>query len=334
MSHTNSTVIRLFELYRKIPSRRGKGISTKQLYQSLVDEGFEVTKRTVERDLLKLQDIAGIYAERTEDGNVWRNSSSNLELVPTMQPAEALMLVTAERFLKHVLPPSSTGLLDAKLDKANKTLSTNGIRRLGKWQDKLYIVEGQTPHYNQSLDSDISSTIYKSVLDEKQLNVIYQHFSSDVVGEYLLNPLAIVVREHSHYLVATKFESPEKPQLFNFTRVKQAELTPTSLRQPQSFSVKEFIDTNPTGWVLEHKSHRVSMKVKLFAYDWLQLNKLHPTQMIEAIDNGWYRVSFDSYVTYDLIGWILRFSTDVVVESPQLLTDEIKRRLSEMVTHY
>ncbi len=334
MNHTNSAVVRLFELYRKIPSSRGQGVTTKQLHESLEAEGFEVSKRTIERDLQKLQSVAGIYSERTDDGNVWRNSSPNLELIPTMQPTEALMFVTAERFLKHVLPPSSTGLLDAKLDKANKTLSSSGMGRFGKWQDKLYIVEGQTPHYNQSLDSDISSTIYKSVLDEKQLNVIYQHFSSDVVGEYLLNPLAIIVREHSHYLVATKFESPEKPQLFNFTRIKQAELTPTLLRQPQHFSVKEFIDTNPTGWVLEHKSYRISMKVKLFAYDWLQLNKLHPTQIIETIDNDWYRVCFDSYVTYDLVGWILRFSTDVVVESPLLLTDEIKRRLSEMVTHY
>lgn len=54
---SQSTVLRLFELYRNIPSPNSSGITTTELHQRLLNEGYDVTKRTVERDLLKLEQV-------------------------------------------------------------------------------------------------------------------------------------------------------------------------------------------------------------------------------------------------------------------------------------
>lgn len=331
-SITNSTVVRLFELYRKIPSAKGAGISTKSLHQYLIDEGFEVSKRTVERDLIKLQDITGIYSELTPEGNIWKNSALNLDLLPTMQPTEALMLIVAERLLKHTLPPDSKDLLENRLGKARKTLDKSN--RLNKWEDKLYIVEGQIPHTNNKADSSLLAEIYEAVLNEVKLSLTYQKLSSDKPIQYLLNPLAIIVRDHAHYLVATKAESPEKPQLFNFSRMIEAESLVTSLTRPKEFAVKDYINSNPTGWLISPKEQTISMRVRWYAYEWLQHNQLHSTQELKVIDNEWYLLTMKAQVTYDLVGWILRFSTDVEVLEPNILVKEIVSRLQQMITYY
>ncbi|TKF32632.1 helix-turn-helix transcriptional regulator [Vibrio kanaloae] len=332
MTNSTSTITRLFELYRKIPSMHGAGVSTKKLHQYLLEEGFTVSKRTVERDLLKLHEITGIYSEATEEGNFWRNSASNLDLLPTMQPTEALLLVAAERLLRHAMPPESIPLLEQRLSKAKKTLDKSN--RLAKWEDKLHIIEGQVPHTSKPLDAAILRVVYESVLDETKLTLRYQKLDAEQASHYLLNPLAIIVREHAHYLIATKSESPDKPQLFNLSRIEYAELKPNTMVRPKGFNLADYIASNPTGWLQDKSVHIIEMRVRWFAYDWLCFNQLHPSQTLTKIDEEWYRLTLNNHITYDLVGWVLRFSTDVIVESPELMVDEVKERLTHMIEAY
>ncbi|KQH86749.1 hypothetical protein AMR76_06570 [Vibrio furnissii] len=325
-SMKSSSIVRLFELYRKIPSYRGNGVTTKALHQYLLDEGFEVTKRTVERDLLKLSDVAGIYAEREAEGNVWKNSASNLDLLPTMQPSEALLFVTAERYLRRALPPSSEPMLNERISKAEKTLSK--FNRLGSWDKKLHIVDGQTPYTNRSHSFGISTAIYEAVLLENQIALSYVKLDTQAAQQYYLNPLAIIVREHDHYLVASKVEQRNVPQLFNFSRMKGVELIGSEIEKPVTFNLEEYIASNPTGWLISNKKERIELKVRGFAYHWLMHNKLEQTQQFGVIDNDWATVTLESHITYDLIGWILRFSTDVIAVKPQALVDEVLDRLT------
>ncbi|HCG5274749.1 TPA: WYL domain-containing protein [Vibrio parahaemolyticus] len=63
-------------------------------------------------------------------------------------------------------------------------------------------------------------------------------------------------------------------------------------------------------------------------------NQLHPSQTLTKIDDEWYRLTLNAHITYDIVGWVLRFSTDVIVESPALLVDEVKARLHDMIEAY
>lgn len=328
----SSSIVRLFELYRKIPSYLGVGISTKDLHQYLTNEGFEVSKRTVERDLLKLSEVAGIYSERNIDGNVWKNSASNLDLLPTMQPSEALLLLTAERYLRRILPPNFQSMLNERINKAEKTLSRSN--RLGDWNGKIYIVEGQLPCINHSVSVDIITAIYDAVLHETQIKILYLKADAEFEKEYQLNPLAIIVREHDHYLVATKDSSKNTPQLFKFTRMKLVTPTYKPIEKPTEFSLEKYIASNPTGWLISKEIEQIQLKVTGFAYDWLLHNQFDSSQKLVALDDGWFMVIFDAHVTYDLVGWILRFSTDVIAVNPPSLIDELQERVALLQTFY
>jgi DNA-binding transcriptional ArsR family regulator len=66
---STSTTLRHLEMLRKIPVYPSTPITTTALHQHLIEEGFDVSKRTVERDLLKLADIGGLYASNAAEGN-------------------------------------------------------------------------------------------------------------------------------------------------------------------------------------------------------------------------------------------------------------------------
>lgn len=329
---SRSTMARLFELYRKIPSYRHHGVTTKYLHQSLVEEGYLVSKRTVERDLKTLQELTELECERTVQGNVWRQVSVNADLQPTMQSTEALLLILAEKFLMRSLPPSSQKVLEQRLGKAHKTISK--VNALDKWQGKLHVIGGQIPYHNEDLSTQWRQNIYNAVLNEEQITLIYKKLDSDVAQEYELNPLAIIVREHSHYLVATKTQTPNTPQLFNFMRMQDATSTFMPIESPRDFNLDDYIASNPTGWLLTKSPQQVRLKVRWFAHDWLLHNKLHPSQTISELEDEWYEVKFHGFVTYDLVGWVLRFSTDVVVLESSRLKKEVMNRVLAMYEEY
>ncbi|MFA0448550.1 helix-turn-helix transcriptional regulator [Vibrio breoganii] len=328
----SSTVMRLFELYRKVPSHRGAPKSTQSLYQDLLGEGYDVSKRTVERDLRKLEAITEVFAVVTEEGNLWKNSNKNLDVVPVMQPAEALLLIIATEQLAHSLPPEILSLLKIRVEKAKQTLDKRN--KLHHWRNKLDIIGGQIPHDHDEYDEELRKAIYDAVLSEQQLKLSYRKVDANIPADYELNPLGIVVREHSQYLVATKVSSPEFPQLFSLRRIYKAECLFKPARRPREFSVADYVDSNPTGWRLEAEPYQISLKVRWYAVDWLTHNRLHPSQVLSRIDDEWYRIQFNSHITYDLVGWIMRFTTDVVVESPKPLADFVRTRLKETSAYY
>ncbi|MEZ9509549.1 helix-turn-helix transcriptional regulator [Vibrio breoganii] len=328
----NSTVLRLFELCRKLPSPNAAPMSTHDLHQALVDEGFSVSKRTTERDLLKLQNIIDIDTERTPNGNIWKHAHWNSELVPTMQPTEAFLLLTVEKTLRHIVPPESINILDVRVNKAKKTL--NGRNNLRKWQDKLHIVDGQHPHTTIPIDSELLKEVYEAVINETQLEFLYQKLDAEKASTYILNPLAIVVREHAHYLVATKSDTPEKPQLFNLTRMHGAQQTYLPNQAPKAFSLQDYIDANPTGWILSQQPTTIRIKVRHFALDWVRHSQLHSSQKLIRLDHEWHQVTLNTNPTYDIVGWALRFSVDAIITEPQLLIDEVRSRLEKMTTLY
>ncbi|CAM3187494.1 helix-turn-helix transcriptional regulator [Vibrio rarus] len=328
----NSTVLRLFELCRKLPSPNAAGISTHELHQSLVDEGFDVTKRTTERDLIKLQHIIDIDSKRTPDGNTWKHAHKNSELVPTMQPTEAFLLLTIEKTLRRIVPPESIDILDTRVNKAKKVLS--GRNNLRKWQEKLHVVDGQHPHTTIPIDAELIKQVYEAVINETQLEFLYQKLDAENASTYILNPLAIVVREHAHYLVATKSETPEKPQLFNLTRMHDAKQTYLPYQAPKAFRLHDYINANPTGWILLKQPTTIRIKVRHFALDWVRHGQLHPSQEVIPLDEEWHQVTLKTQPTYDIVGWVLRFSVDAVIMEPQLLIDEIRGRLEKMTKLY
>lgn len=249
-----------------------------------------------------------------------------------MQPSEALLLVIAENALAKALPPENHALLQRRIAKAHRTLENTN--KLGRWQDKLYIIEGDIPKVGNVGNLDVRKVVYEAVISEEQIELTYYSAEREEESKYQLNPLAIIVRDHNSYLVATKINSPDKPQLFVFSRMKSVVRLYQAIIPAKFFDLKSYVDSNPTGWLLEKDKQTVVLKVKWYALEWLTNNQLQTNQYIESADGDWSRIFFESYLTYDLLAWILRFSTDVIVEKPETLRQAVIERLRGMLGNY
>ncbi|WP_375749997.1 helix-turn-helix transcriptional regulator [Vibrio sp. HN007] len=318
-----------------IPIYPEKGATTAQIHQFLKGEGYDISKRTVQRDLEKLSEWAALDHEDDEDGHRrWFRDIKKSDVMDVVPASEAFLLVLSEKLLRKTVPVSLSEKLEEWLNKADAKLSAKHL--FSNWKSKVNVVSDSYPiiYDERHIDEDYRKMIYDCVLNEEQIQISYQSDKSDQVKEYVLNPLGLIIRDQSHYLVATKEETPEIPLLFLFHRISFAVKTYSDITEPTSFTIEEYFAKNPTGWLLKDKQEHIVLRVKGYALDVVTHNKLAQDQMLEQVDEEWWKVTFSCYPTYDLISWILKFSHDVVCESPCNIRKLVFNRLNSAIANY
>ncbi len=325
------TALRYLAMLKILPHGNGPAISTSDIHQKLIDEGFVVDKRTVERDLHKLTTLFEIECIKSSAPNAWRYTKLNWDVKPNMQPSEALALLLCRSKIEKLMP-TERNWLKARFIKAEETLkSTNSY---SNWQNKVQITSDSLSMDFDFSNSDIRNTIYHAVLKEQQIFINYKKENSPASKEYTLNPLGLILRDQSHYLVATKENFPEEPRLFLFHRMDKVEPLYTKIQKPNSFTIESYLSKQPSAFLLSDDKHTIVLKMKGYPLDIISRNELGQNQDIKPIDEQWKQVTFDSYLTYDLANWIIRYGGDVICQSPSLLLDYVKKKIKQSFDRY
>lgn len=105
---TNQAIARQWELLKLLPSRP-PGKSSRELAEALAQEGFKVTKRTVERDLNELIILFPLVCNDKGTPYGWHWLENTQLDLPSLPLTEALSLRLLEDFLKPLLPESVIG---------------------------------------------------------------------------------------------------------------------------------------------------------------------------------------------------------------------------------
>lgn len=332
MLNSKNSFTRIFYLFSLIPAYNAVPKSTTQLCQLMEEGGYKISKRTLERDLQKLRDITGIDCERTMDGNMWKHAIPQSKFNILMEPAEALTIMMTQGTIRKILPAPSQKYLDYAVNKAQQTLDHSN--QFSRWKQKLFILSGETSAPALNCEPALNEAIYDAVLKEHQIEVMYKPFESDHFKRYELNPLAIVVRDHYIYLVATKVGLPEDFRLFSLYRMQSVDDLYIDIELPQTYALEAFIDKDFTRGMLSHEYYLIELKVRGYSYEWLKFNKLHEEQQISEECDGWYHVTFTDVLTYELAGWMLKQAADVIVISPEPLKDFVIECMENALAHY
>ena len=114
---------RLLEILKRLPTR-GAGISARELTDWLTDEGFEVSKRTVERDLSALAvHFQLVYNDKSVPYG-WRWMSDAVTEFPALTVADAMSLHLVEDLLAPLLPAALLDSLRPRFRQARKKLDS------------------------------------------------------------------------------------------------------------------------------------------------------------------------------------------------------------------
>jgi len=319
-----STTLRHISMLKLVP-KYPSYVLTKTLQQQLAEQDFEVSIRTIQRDLDNLSSIMGITSSESVDGLKWHYVNSANEILPALQPNEALLLCIAKEQLLTQLPFVSLSQLEPRFSKAEHTLRCS--TKFKNWRDRIKVIPYGFPLTAKPVNDDIRKLVYDAVLNQQRIQLLYQK-ALDVPTGYIINPHGLVIRENAHYLVASKTETPNDFQLFKFSKMLNVELCLED-NQACTADIKTYLNSNATGYLLSEKHVSLEMLVTGPALALLEEATLSKTQCViikKTLPERIAKVSADVEFTQELVHFLLGFGGYIKVLKPAVLIEAIANR--------
>lgn len=238
---TNQAIARQWELLKLLPSRP-PGKSSRELAEALAQEGFKVTKRTVERDLNELIILFPLVCNDKGTPYGWHWLENTQLDLPSLPLTEALSLRLLEDFLKPLLPESILRSLTSRFQLAKTKLKALGDLPTSKWADKVRVALPSLNLLPPHVDPLVQETIHEALLAEHQVNITYQSPITDSPSMLTLHPFGLVQRGPVTYLVATAFEYGDV-RIYPLHRVLEAKRTNKACQRPSGFSLDDYLES-------------------------------------------------------------------------------------------
>ena len=132
MSGTKDTLLRQLTLLRLIPEAP-RFTSTAVLQEKLQERGFEVTLRSVQRDLVRLSGPFQLTTEKRNGRNAWSFIAGGTVDLRDIESPTALALALAEEHLQNLLPQSVLDLMALQFSRAWSYINSMSKTPLSHW---------------------------------------------------------------------------------------------------------------------------------------------------------------------------------------------------------
>lgn len=328
---TRATLSRQWELLRQLPSR-SPGITTAELVVRLKDAGFNISKRSIERDLIELSLIFPLERNDRSIPYGWYWAANACVELRGLSVSEALSLALVEEAVRPLLPGSMLKGLDARFSHARQKLETlSAENKAARWLDKVASVRPDMNMQAPEVSDSILETVQKALLEEHQLQCQYYSAHSDRTVELTLNPLALIQRGQVAYLIATAQPFTDVRQ-FAVHRFRQASLLETPAEGLDAFDLQGYLRSD----ALQFGS---AEKIELHA--WISSNlarlvretPLSSDMQLTELEDG-HRLQATVSNSWSLRWWLLSQGDELIVEQPPALRALISQTLNNAAAQY
>ena len=330
MTDTTLRQLKLLEFIPRQPLKK----SPQTLQVDLSQIGFEVSIRTIQRDLKVLSSILPLISDERDKPYGWSWHREATGLNPAMDPIEALTFSLAEEYLEPIMPSKSFNRMKIFFDRANNVLNEMDKSSIKKWRDNVKVVPQWQKLIAPEIEEEAEAVIYDALLHEKQLIVQYQKRGKRVPDERIVNPLGIVLQGVVHRLVCTMDEDPEAPRHLPIHRFKAAAWNGCKLRRPQKFNLDDFINKQNIGFLIS--KHPIDLQAKFDARSGFHLTEtpISESQKLVSLEDGSYLLKAKLPDTSQLRWWLLGFGSGVEVLKPASLRKEFKEIINNLGNIY
>lgn len=326
-----NTLARQWEMLKMLPSRR-PGITARELSERLQSEGFNVSKRTVERDLQSLSATFPLSCNDQSTPFGWYFAPGCHLDLPGLTLSEALTLKLVEQYLTPLLPGTMMATLGAHFEQAARKLDDMADSNpAARWTEKIRSVLPSQPLLSPTVDADILKGLQEALLRERQVEVHYRKPGARENAVYALNPLALLQRGPVTYLVATAFTYSDV-RLYALHRMHALTGLDSAALRPDGFDLDAYIrqgGANFGGGTEIELRLRVDAKLAAFLAEapLAENMRLRP-------DGDRHLVEATLPDTWQLRWWILSQAEQAEVLEPPSLREEIRLRLASALGNY
>jgi predicted DNA-binding transcriptional regulator YafY len=327
------TLLRQWQMLRLMP-RYPRKITAREIQERLAGQDFEVTKRTIERDVQTLSEVFPLTCDDRNKpfGWSWQKDAPSFDL-PGLTSTEALAIKLVEQYLRPLLPVSVSDQLKPHFKAADGTL-----KRLPKpskaasWTQKIRVVPPAQPLLPPTINPDIQRAVYEALLQERQIEAAYLRRGDPRPVKYTLHPLAIVQRGAVTYLVATIY-SYSDIRLFDLHRFQKAEMRDEPVRRPADFDLDKYIASGAFGFG-DGTLIKLEAVFAAGSAEHLYETPISRDQVIKPLDANRTTVTATVPDTSQLRWWLLGFGGEVEVLKPSFLRREIAETARGMSRTY
>ncbi|MDP4027864.1 MAG: WYL domain-containing protein [Gallionella sp.] len=327
------TLLRQWQMLRMIP-RFPLKITAGDLHQKLRAEQFDVTKRTVERDLLSLSEMFPLVSDERDRPFGWSwSKDAHIFSLPGLSHTEALTLAMVEQHLNTLLPSSTLQQLQPYFDAAKHHLkSIPQSERTRSCLNKVRTVPPSQPLLPPNIKPVVQQTVYEALLADHQLDIKYLKRGQKIAVEYRIHPIAVVQRGHITYLYC-RISDHEDLRTLAVHRIQSATMLDEKTDVPSGFSIDEAINSGKFGFFT---SGLITLEAIFYngVGDHLFETPLSREQTLTELENGAVKLVATVPNTLQLGWWILGLGDGIEVIQPTTLRDQIASTIDKMQARY
>lgn len=323
------TTARQWGMLRGIP-RHPLKITTKELEIRLLDEGFKVSRRTIERDLHLLSNHFPLVMDDRSKPYGWSwAKGANFEFMPKLTASQAVALQLARTHLQDLLPKPMHKELAPIFDTAAGVLSGSGWK---DWHERTAVVPMGIPHIPPKVAAEVLMTVQSALAHRRCLAARYRPKGSQEDKKYRIHPLGLLSRGPVLYLICTLFDYQDIVQLALHRMLSAEEMTDTA-SEPDDFDFKHHVRTEARSFGSEGRIRLVA-NFDARAAEHLREMPISIDQAMRELDGG--RVEVSATVENDelLMWWLLGFGRGVRVESPETLRKAVQEEIQAASNQY
>lgn len=327
------TLLRQWQMLRMIP-RHPQKITAKALHEKLQAESFDVTKRTVERDLHTLSEMFPLVSDERDKPYGWSwSKDAPVFNLPGLSQHEALTLAMVEQHLDSLLPSSTLSQLQPYFKAAKQHLGNiSNTKRAHSWLNKVRTVPPSQPLLPPTIKSAVQHTVYEALLADKQLLVKYLKRGESKPVEYRIHPLAAVQRGSVTYLCC-RISDYEDLRTLALHRIQSVSMLEEAAHIPENFSIDETISSGKFGF---GEGGQIQLEAIFYhgVGEHLYETALSHDQILSEQEDGSLRLNATVSDTSQLIWWLLALGDGVEVIKPDALRLSMKETIALMQIRY
>ena len=291
-----------------------------------IAERYDVTVRTVYRDLQMLQDGMGVPI--SEEGS--KRGIAEGYFLPPIQFSlpEALNIFLSARLMlnyAHRYDPNIASTF-FKLNSIVPSPLREQIQKTMDWMEKL----PKNERYLSTL-----AKLAEAWVSQHRVKIAYRALEAEKATERIIEPYFIepAAPGHSSYVIAYCHRTNEI-RTFKIERIGAIEVTPEPYVIPPDFDADEFLGSS---WGIAVYGEVKTIKLKIKAPETIRIMEetiWHPSQVVEKKKDGSVIMTLRVTDTVELASWILGWGEKVEVLEPAELRQEIIETARGMLEVY
>ncbi|WP_298432900.1 WYL domain-containing protein [Geobacter sp.] len=301
--------------------------------EHLREVGYQVSRRTIQRDLMKLaasKVFPLIYDDNsTPYGWSWARDGA-LFNIPSMGPHTALTFLLGERYLAGMLPPSTRASLRPYVENAGKVLDKLSGTELRTWPKKVRVTPRNFQLQPPEFREDVLEAVFEAVLRERKLALRYRRRGDNTPREYPeVNPLGLVFVDNLIYLVCT-VGNHDTPLQFLLHRMEEATMLPVGATIPAGFTLKGYLDKGEFSYPTGEGTIRLKALFDREEAVYLFETRFPGEIKLEETSDGMVLLEAEVEDSYQLRRWLMGFGDGVEILEPQALRDDFREMAANL----